>query len=246
MDELIRWAKPVRADTRDSLQVGVHHVAITFDDAFQSVAENAIPELIQRGIPSTIFVPTGNLGQHPEWDIEIDHPDRHEIVMTADQLRDLPSELVSIGSHTVMHPRLTHIEENDARRELSVSRHKLESILGRDIKVLSFPHGAYNEELVDLSRQAGYDRVFTIDPTLAFSNPGEYVTGRVQVNTTDWLLEFRLKAAGAYRWHPFVSALKRKLLGMAAGNRSKGDSLTATYRTRPSPRTVCRAQGNHS
>lgn len=211
MDDLIRWAKPIAADIKNSLESNVHHAAVTFDDGFQSVIENALPELIQRNIPSTMFIPTGYLGRRAGWISEPGHQNHHEILMTADQLRELPSDLVSIGSHTVRHLNLPLLGEEEARRELCESRRKLEPIIGRDIKLLSFPYGKYNQKLVEWSRQVGYERVFTILPTLAFSMPEEYVTGRVSVAPTDWRLEFRLKLLGAYRWLPLAFAFKRKL-----------------------------------
>src|SRR5207245_1160814 len=81
-------------------------------------------------------------------------------------------------------------------------------------KLFSFPHGSFNAKLVEWCREAGYERVFTILPTLAFSDPREFVTGRVSVEPTDWPLEFRLKLLGAYRWLPFGFGLKRKILSM--------------------------------
>lgn len=211
MDDLIKYAKPIRADNNKPLESGVNYVAVTFDDAFQSMVINALPELIQRKIPFTIFVPTGYLGRHPKWTKDSIYEDRYEIVMTADQLRELPSNYVSIGSHTVMHPILPLLKEDEARRELYESRHELESILGWDTKLFSFPYGEYNQKLIEWARQAGYKRVFTILPSLAFSEPGEYVTGRIRVSPTDWRLEFRLKLLGAYCWLPLAFALKRKM-----------------------------------
>ena len=44
-------------------------VAITFDDAYASAISLAFPELMQRGIPATIFIAPGLLGQGiPWWD----------------------------------------------------------------------------------------------------------------------------------------------------------------------------------
>ena len=44
--------------------------AITFDDALQSVFDNALPTLSRLNLPCTIFVPGGWLGQVPGWQIE--------------------------------------------------------------------------------------------------------------------------------------------------------------------------------
>jgi hypothetical protein len=62
-----------------------------------------------------------------------------------------------------------------------------------------------------LCREAGYQRVFSIEPTMTVSNSPEYVTGRVIADPTDWDCEFRLKVLGAYRWLPMVCRMNRKI-----------------------------------
>jgi peptidoglycan/xylan/chitin deacetylase (PgdA/CDA1 family) len=212
MDDLIRWTIPVKTSFNEPMQNGVDYAAVTFDDGFVNVIDNALPELIQRKIPSTLFVTTGYLGKSPQWDIEPNNPDHKEICMTISHLKELHSSLVSIGSHTVTHPKLTLIDERMAFDELSISKEQLETILVRNVDLLSFPHGAYNDKIVELSLRAGYKRVFTILPTFAFPKPGEYITGRVKVDPDDWRLEFRLKLLGAYCWLPFAFALKHNIM----------------------------------
>ncbi|MGE0822319.1 MAG: polysaccharide deacetylase family protein [Candidatus Binatia bacterium] len=209
MDILIRFARPIAADFPSTLEDGVHHVAVTFDDGFQSVVANALPELTQRKIPTTLFIPTGYLGQQPQWNRESSQPGCHETIITSQQLRTLISDVVSVGSHTVTHPALTTLGEEEAKRELQQSRQDLETLLERDVRLFSFPYGAYDHKLVALSRHAGYSRVFTTLPTLP--DPEDYVVGRVCVQATDWPVEFYFKLLGAYRWLPFAFVCKRKM-----------------------------------
>jgi peptidoglycan/xylan/chitin deacetylase (PgdA/CDA1 family) len=209
MDILLRYAVPTRADFTAPLSPRVHHAAVTFDDGYLNVIENALPELESRKIPSTLFIVTQALGKRPPWMVGSSSGEK---VMSEDHLRGLSSDLVAVGSHTMTHPQLPFLNEEDARRELSESRSTLERIMNKEITLFSFPHGAFNTKLIEWCREAGYRRVFTILPTLALSDPQEYVSGRVSVEPTDWSLEFRLKLLGAYRWLPLAFALKRKIL----------------------------------
>ena len=43
------------------------HLALTFDDAYRGAVELALPELEQRGLPSTLFVAPGLLGERSFW-----------------------------------------------------------------------------------------------------------------------------------------------------------------------------------
>ena len=210
MGILLRWAKPIRADSMDPLPAGQNYAAVTFDDGFQSVAANALPELRRRQIPATIFVVTGCLGQSPGWLSEGYFANKSETTMTAEHLRALPRTVVTFGSHTVTHPRLTRLSIEEARREIEESRRHLEKLVNQPVSLFSFPYGLFSPHLVRWCREAGYQRVFITEPLSAFSEPSEFLTGRVSVDPTDWPLEFWLKLLGAYRWQATVSALKRK------------------------------------
>ena len=209
MDTILRLAKPVPADHREPLESGVHHAAVTFDDGYQSVVDNALPEMVKRKIPLTIFIPAAYLGEHPQWEVSPEIAE--EVIITTAQLRSLSSDLVTIGSHSATHKDITLLEAEKAEEEICGSRTQLESIVERDVELFSFPYGKYNQELVELSQRAGYERVFSTLPKLAMSGENEYVTGRVSTDPNDRPFVFKLKLLGAYSWLHVAIAWKRKL-----------------------------------
>ncbi len=216
MDEVLRLARPVNAERIPRMEPGDLHVAVTFDDGFECVARNALPELITRGIPSVLFVPSAFLGGIPEWLRGTPHPDTRERVLSADAIRDLAQNpLVIIGSHCRTHRSLIKMGERDARQEIRESKTELEAMLGSKVRSISFPQGAYDSRHVEVAREAGYERLFSISPEL--SRGDERVIGRVRVDPGDWPIEFRLKVNGAYRWMAAASAIKRSLHGATCG-----------------------------
>jgi len=217
MDMLLRYSVPTSADRSEPLALGRRYAAVTFDDGYECILENALPELEKRRIPSTIFVVTEALGKFPFWLSDPSQPLRGERIMSLDQLRALPPDFATVGSHTLHHPKLTAMDGDDARRELAESRAWLRRVLNREVGLFSFPYGIHSPNLVQCCRDAGYGRVFTITPTLAFSGPNEFVTGRVSVEPTDWPLEFRLKLLGAYRWLPLAFSMKKRALSVWNG-----------------------------
>jgi len=221
MDVLIRNAEPVRADIDACPVQGERYAAVTFDDGFQNIVDNALPELKKRNIPSTLFVVTESLGGNRGWEHLGGDDTRQEKVMSVEQLRELSPDLVTIGSHTMTHPLLPSIDKSRLQQELAGSRLKLKQILNREVNLLSFPYGGFNDTVIEGCREAGYERVFTALPVFAFSQPGEFVTGRVGTAPTDWPIEFRLKLAGAFRWLPYAYSLKRRILAALRGRPMK-------------------------
>jgi peptidoglycan/xylan/chitin deacetylase (PgdA/CDA1 family) len=206
LEMIVRHATPIGVGDDITLEPGKRYAGVTFDDGFENFFEIASPELTKLNIPSTMFVIADAIGR------AFGPQGRSERVMSLEQIRVLPIDLVTIGSHTSSHPFLPSISEQDAAGEIVRSRNQIEELLGRKIQLFSFPFGGFNEKLVDICRSAGYQRVFTTLPRFAFENSREYVVGRVRVDPTDWPLEFRLKLAGAYRWLPKAFAIKRKIV----------------------------------
>jgi peptidoglycan/xylan/chitin deacetylase (PgdA/CDA1 family) len=221
LDVLMCHATPIALDRTFWPATDKHRVGITFDDGFENFYTQALPELTKRRIPSTMFVIVDAIGK------AFGPSGKPEQVMSLDQIRGLPADLVTIGSHTSTHPLLPSISEGDAHEEIMGSRRKLERLLGREIRLFSFPFGGFNQQLVGICREAGYGRVFTTLPKIAFGEGNEFVVGRVRVDPQDWSLEFRLKLAGAYRWLPWAFRLKARVLTNTAGRFTAGRKRNA-------------------
>ena len=214
---LRRFAEPIAASNNKLLEEGTHYAVVTFDDGLKGILENAVPELLTFKIPLTVFVPTGYLGRNPGWLGWIHNgKEEHdtEVVVDATQLKALDNDLITIGSHGVNHLRLTALSEEDAKKEIAKSKDSLESIINKPVELFAFPYGAYTEALVNTALQKGYKRVFTALPKLAFSEPNEVITGRIDVSPDDWQIEFILKLLGAYRWLPVAFFVKSKILNI--------------------------------
>jgi len=212
MNDLRRRAEVVFPDTPAAPP---NAVVITFDDALQSVLERALPILRSRGMPSTIFVPTGYLGAEPGWIDPRRNPQRVTgRVASVLELKDLDPALVRLGSHTVTHPRLAALDAKTLRAELRDSKAALEGIAGRGVRLLSLPYGSWSPAVIDAAGAEGYDCVFANVPVARNDSPGTKFIGRIDVSPRDWPWEFRLKIRGAYEWMSMAVPAKRELRRM--------------------------------
>lgn len=210
MDDLLRWTKPIAINEISALKSIGRYCAVTFDDGFTCVRDNALPELAKRNIPTTLFVPSGCLGKRPPW-LDERNPDHKNVVMTTAQLKGLDKKLVLIGSHGSSHSNLLHIDIEEAQKEIIQSKKELEDIMNTPIETISFPYGDFNQTHVDMAIQAGYKQAYSIEPELINSGSDGFVRGRVKADPSDWRIEYRLKLLGAYRWLPIAFAIKKKL-----------------------------------
>ena len=179
-------------------------VAITFDDAYLSVLELAMPILDDVGFPATVFVPTDYPATPAEpmsWD-GIDSwlggPYERELrPMSWEQLGMLAEAGWEIGSHTCSHPRLTTLSDDQLVRELVESRALVAERLGRACAALAYPYGDHDERVVEAARSAGYDVAGTLPGRLAPTR--RLAWPRIGIYHGDDERRFRLKISRAVR-----------------------------------------------
>jgi peptidoglycan/xylan/chitin deacetylase (PgdA/CDA1 family) len=141
-------------------------VLITFDDGYHDNLENAAAVLRKHGYPGVLFVPIGYLDDRQPLPHDERLAARGLLNPTLDweELVDLDREGIRIESHGISHRPLADLEVDEAAREITVSKLRLEDKLGRAVRAFSYVKGSeahYKPVHLSLVRQAGYDVAFT-------------------------------------------------------------------------------------
>jgi peptidoglycan/xylan/chitin deacetylase (PgdA/CDA1 family) len=76
--------------------------------------------------------------------------------MSAVQLREIHALGMTIGSHTVSHPKLAALGPERQRRELADSKAALEDLLGEQVGHLCYPYGSFDLDAVRAAAETGY------------------------------------------------------------------------------------------
>lgn len=153
INELGIEAVPLESGTRNALDGQLDdrkQVAITFDDAYESVYSRAAPELDRRGYPYTIFVNTDAVGSHG--------------YMTWQQLAELRDRNgVTIANHSEGHGHLARRQgesESDwaqrVERSLDEAQDTLSDRLGIDVPMFAYPYGEFDEGLEKKIEERGW------------------------------------------------------------------------------------------
>jgi peptidoglycan/xylan/chitin deacetylase (PgdA/CDA1 family) len=112
-----------------------HSVVVTFDDGTADFADEALPVLVEHGVPATIYVATRHVDEC------IPFPDDGTPLSWA-ALRDAASTgLVTVGSHTHAHRLLDRVDGAEADDELRRSVDLIEEHIGVPAHHFAYPKG---------------------------------------------------------------------------------------------------------
>jgi len=162
--------------TPDQLMAYLNHdrelpenpILITFDDGYLDNFTNAYPIMKKYGFTATIFLVTNKVGHEGNF-------------MTWDQVRTMQKDGFVFGSHTVSHAALTKVSREQGMMELTDSRKELEQQLGVKARYFAYPTGAYNRQIEDMVKQAGYKAAFTIRYGQAGTESNPYALERIPI-----------------------------------------------------------------
>lgn len=93
-----------------------------------------------------------------ERELEVDPaPVSRDVMLTWDQVRSLAAQGHVIGSHTLTHPNIAFVSDEEVRTELGESKRRLEQELGTPIAHFAYPGPALRPNWSERSRQISGD-----------------------------------------------------------------------------------------
>jgi peptidoglycan/xylan/chitin deacetylase (PgdA/CDA1 family) len=122
------------------------------------------------------------------------------------------SGLVEIGSHTVTHPILSSITDEESWDELTVSRTQIEEGLGKKIKLFCFPNGKpgdYRPSQIRQVKDAGYEGAVATRSGMVGHGANRYELPRIGISGKTDNLSFSKYLDGAEYFQAKLRGLYR-------------------------------------
>ncbi len=145
-------------------------VILSFDDGYEDFYTSVLPLLKKYNVKATLYIVLDFIGRKGF----LNEKELNEIVS---------SGLVEIGSHTLNHRYLKLLPIDIQRKEIVESRQKLEELLKTQIVTFAYPYGAYDNNTVELVKEASYSAAVST------------IKGEVQSENSLFLL-YRIRAGG--------------------------------------------------
>lgn len=97
----------------------------------------------------------------------------NSLMMTSNQVKAMRQAGMQIGAHTLSHPILARLGDDEARAEIVGSKEFLEHLLGEDVSLFAYPNGKpgqdYLPQHVAMVQQTGFDAAVSTAPGVSSS-----------------------------------------------------------------------------
>jgi len=146
--------------------------AITIDDGYRSVWDNAVPLLEKYGYRATIFVSTGYVGGGG--------------YMSWEQINSLEAKGFEIGNHSHAHAYFVNKPKGEIadafEQDLKTSHDQFQKHLGRVPDLYAYPFGEYTPEMMSVLEDHGYMAAAAQRSGIIFRGSSRFALPRFPMN----------------------------------------------------------------
>ncbi len=175
-----------------------YSVVLTFDDGFEDFYSVVAPQLKQRKLPATLFIITDRaFGRFIP---------NGEAFLNWDEIRELASAGIEIGSHSCSHLPLPGLSPDEVVKELSESRSLMEANLGVAPVSLSYPFGQTTPSIASVAKSLGFTCAIASDSGPNSASASIHQLSRTVIASDDDVSAFAARVSGLTSW---ISKCKR-------------------------------------
>ena len=133
---------------KHGLALPLKPMVLSFDDGWKDNYSVVFPILKKHRFTATFFIITDSVG--------------HSAFMNWEQILQMSAAGMDIQAHTLTHPKLSRLPHEEAQHEIVESKRILENHLKKPVTVLAYPYGSYNEDVIRITKSAGYEGAVTV------------------------------------------------------------------------------------
>jgi peptidoglycan/xylan/chitin deacetylase (PgdA/CDA1 family) len=104
-----------------------------------------------------------------------------QLILSWEEVREMSRDGAHFGAHSVTHPVLTNLPPEQAKSEICQSKDDIERKVRKEVNFFSYPSGCFNDEIVDIVKQAGFVAAVAADPSWINYKSDLYRLGRIEM-----------------------------------------------------------------
>jgi len=145
-------------------------VILTFDDGYEDFYTYVLPILKKYKVKATLYVINDLVGSKGY----ISQKELDEIAS---------SGFVEVGAHTLDHDYLKGMSKEAQMQQIIKSKDELESMLGIQIKTFAYPFGAFDDNSINIVKEASFSAAVSVIPGNDHSEEDRYYLYRIRAGS---------------------------------------------------------------
>lgn len=154
----------------DSARASNRPLLFTTDSSDRSIYDEFAFDVREHGFSAILFLMPSMIGR--------------DGMLTWDQVRALDRAGVIIASHTLTHPWLPDLSDEELRCELCAPKQMIEAEIGHAVMAMAYPYGAFDERVKRVARQCGYTAAYSTAPGRRITDDDPFAIKRVTITET--------------------------------------------------------------
>src|ERR1035437_3871237 len=113
-------------------------------------------------------------------DVDIPSGLAKKLILSWDKIKEMSSNGISFGAHTVNHRILANMPLEQAAWEIIHSKKDIEKAIGKEVNTFSYPNGDFNPNLVKIIKESSFSCAVSVLPQkLIRTSDNIYTLGRI-------------------------------------------------------------------
>lgn len=171
------------------------YIIITVDDGYKDNYTILFPVLKRFNMKAVIFYVTGV--EYNTWTADSMGEKRFDL-MSESEVKELhESGLIEFGGHTLTHPSMVKLSDEDLKKEIERNKRDIEDIIGEKLVSFAYPYGHNSKRVQKAVEVAGYRYAVSTDSGTGFIDDNLYDIRRTAIDKTS-LMDFLRKISPKY------------------------------------------------
>ena len=172
------------------------YIILTFDDGYKDNYDLLFPLLKKYNMKAVIYMVSDE--KYNKWDVEASGEKRFDLMSKNEMLEMYKSGLVEFGGHTLHHPKLDTLTEEEQRYEIEENKIYLEKILGEKLYSFAYPYGIFDETSKKIAKELGFNYRIATDSRKFYIEDDLYQVRRIGIFSDITMSKFKRRVKGNY------------------------------------------------
>lgn len=196
------------------------YIIITVDDGYKDNYTILYPALKKFNMKAVIYFVTGV--KYNTWTVESDD-EKMFFLMNEDEVKELHnSGLIEFGGHTLSHPSMVLLSNDELIKEIVENKKHIEDIVGEEILSFAYPYGHNSKRIQKLVEKAGYKYAVSTDTGTGILDDNLFDIRRTAIDKTS-IFDFIRKISSKYLPYKYKKRGNKKSIDKFEKDNSKGE-----------------------